>query len=726
MTGLGLALSGSLAWRKRPLLSQTFSPELNAAELTTLQNYSLDIGNGLTQTVQLERVDVYRLGEDRWLWAPPENEFWGIRRRLEGQLLSVRYPARDEAIVHRMASDLEAKLVQLCAMPDIGCPDDMRVRLTFSPEPDSLAQATFINALTLDRERPGEAILLPTPSLLGLPQDEVGYQAIFRGYASQFLLITLNDLTGWECCENVPFYRAAVSHQLYELGVGEWPLLNSAVSLPNNMSLLDGQTDWRANFPEMPTDFAQTPMPYVIIDFLSNELNFSSLQIATSLTAVENQQFSQWLAGLAGPDWPEAKLNQAFRDYMVKWQDESIAAVQPESGLMLLCQSTIGTESGFYYYDFSLEVPQLVHPVDDNYGAHFFTGLPDGSGVAAIGLVADRQPETYLLLRDGERIDVTWDNVEGVTSRPPVAIPTTTDPNGRYLLWTVTQGYATGTFYALTDLEACQSGSGCEAIPVGGYPVWSPDSEQLVSLTTTNPWWSEGLSNGLMLLRDEPTGEVINSPGFGSSIFWLDNEQFGYLIQFQNGQQQLVLADNDLARPEILTDNESLRLLFPERERPSSLRIQLAQPIPTNPDVYFILAQASLSPGSPAYMLLYDRVQDVITLLTPLGGTVASVGNGVRSSPDGRFLQITLAMEDAEGIQLYLQDSSSPRIYAARLLGDTPFPRHFYASWSADGDWLAVPELGAIRLWHNGWDERLLTFADLSCANAAWVNKIEQ
>ena len=409
---------------------------------------------------------------------------------------------------------------------------------------------------------------------------------------------------------------------------------------------------------------------------------------------------------------------------MVKWQDEPLAVVQPESGLMLLCQNNFGTESGFYYFDFSLDIPQLVQPVNDNYGSHFFTGLPNGSGVAAIGLAADRQPETYLLLRDGERIDVTWDSVEGVTSRPPVAIPTTTDPNGRYLLWTITQGYATGTFYALTDLEACQAGDGCEAIPVGGYPVWSPDSQQLVSLTTTNPWWSEGLSNVLMLLRDEPTGEVINSPGFGSSIFWLDDEQFGYLIQFQNGQQQLVLADNDLARPEILLDNESLRLLFPEQERPSSLRIQLAQPLPTNPDVYFILAQASLSPGSPAYMLLYDQMQDVITLLTPLGGTVASAGNGVRSSPDGRFLQITLAMEDTEGIQLYLQDSSSPRIYAYRLLGDTPFPRHFYTSWSADGDWLAVPELGAIRLWHDGWDERLLTFDDLSCANAAWVNKM--
>jgi len=74
---------------------------------------------------------------------------------------------------------------------------------------------------------------------------------------------------------------------------------------------------------------------------------------------------------------------------------------------------------------------------------------------------------------------------------------------------------------------------------------------------------------------------------------------------------------------------------------------------------------------------------------------------------------------------LLLQDTGSAQILANQLLGETPYPRHFYASWSPDGQWLAMPELGYVRLWHNGQDEQLLTFDNLSCTNVAWVNKIE-
>ncbi|MCA9947931.1 MAG: hypothetical protein KC449_30825, partial [Anaerolineales bacterium] len=141
-SGFGLEWVPQVA--ETAVLSQTLSPELTAAELTTLQNYSLDIGNGLTQTVQLARTDVYRLGADRWLYAPPEPEFWGETQTVEGQLLSVRYPARDEAIVQRLAADLEAKLVQVCNTEGYECPSDARVRLDFSSRPNSLRQTTTL------------------------------------------------------------------------------------------------------------------------------------------------------------------------------------------------------------------------------------------------------------------------------------------------------------------------------------------------------------------------------------------------------------------------------------------------------------------------------------------------------------------------------------------------------------------------------------------------------
>ena len=735
------------------VLSQTLSPDLTAAELTTLQNYSLDIGNGLTQTVQLERVDVYRLGEDRWLLAPPEQEFWGVRRRLEGQLLSVRYPARDEQIVQRLAADLEAKLVQLCNTPGYNCPPNAQVRLDFSSEPDSLAQATFMHALTLARETAQDAALseieaplwivmvgeqrltLPTPSLVGLPRDEASYQALFRGYAQLLLTVAINDLTDWECCENVPYYRTIVTYQLYELGVEAWPLagasaLPTAVPLPNDFNLGDGALYWNAPFPETPTDFAQTPAPYAVVDFLVNELHLSAREIATSLITSHEMLFDQWLLDLIGPPWTEATLNNAFKLHIAAWQAEPGAAdiVWPEADLLMLCQDPSRQAQALYQYDFVQEEPLLVQEMAGS--DIFFTGLPDGAGLAVAGLADDGQPETYLLFNGESRVDVTWNNLEDLISRPPLAIPTTTDPNGRYLLWTITQGYPTKTFFALTDLQACREGDSCEAIPLGGYPIWSPNSEQLITLTVTTPWWGEGVSTGMLLLRDVPTAEAINSPGFGSSVFWRDTEQFGYLTLLQNGQQQLMLADGSLEQPDVVVDNATLLSLLKRRittpDSPSSLRIQFAQPLPTDPNVYVILADDWLSEEMADYLLLYNHADEQISLLAPLPPVDFTEESGVRWSPDGRILLISLASTEDTATQLAMLelDTLTPRLSIRRLEGQTVYPRHFYASWSPDGQWLALPELGYLRLWH-GRDEHLLNFDNLNCTNASWVARME-
>ncbi len=714
------------------VLSQTLSPDLTAAELTTLQSYSLDIGNGLTQTVQLERADVYRLGENRWLYAPPEQAFWGVRRRLEGQLLSVRYPARDEEIVQRLSADLEAKLVQICSISGYDCPPDARIRLVFSQEPDSLTQVTFLDVLTREPEAAGAvwngelAIVLPTPTLVGLPHDEVGYRTIFRGYARQMLTRALNDLTGWDCCQNVPYYRAAITYQLYELGVEMWPLVDSAVPLPNDFNLGDGALFWQAPFPETPTDFGQTPAPYVVVDFLVNKLQFSPREIATSLITTDEILFGQWLTDMAGPPWTQATLNNAFKMYVAAWQDEPEAAgiVWPDADLIMLCQDTARQAQALYQYDFVQEQPLLWQEMAGS--DIFFTTFPDG--LALSGVASSGQPETYLLHRDGTRIDVNWHNVAGIVSYPPLAVPTTLDPNGRYLLWTITQGYSTETFFALTDLETCHEGDSCEAIPLGGYPIWSPTSEQLITLTVTTPWWPEALNSGLMLLHDAPTAEAINSPGFGASVFWRDEEQFGYLNQLQNNQQQLMLTDSSLERQEVIVDNTSLLSLLRERgapDSPASLRIQFAQPLPTNPDVYVILADGWPSDDSSDYLLLYNHADQQINLFAPLLPVVTEE-SGVRWSPDGRFLLLTLADEADMSTQLARLevDTVAPRLAINRLEGETAYPRHFYASWSPNGEWLAMPELGYIRLWH-GRDEHLLNFDDLNCTNAGWLNKME-
>ena len=722
----------SLTWQpglaETAVISQTLSPDLTAAELTTLQTYSLDIGNGLTQTISLERVDVYRLGEDRWLYAPPEQVFWGVRRRLEGQLLSVRYPARDEKIVHRLAADLEAKLVQVCNTPGLTCPPEARVRVIFSPDPQSLAEATFMGALTRQAQGDiwtgGQAIRLPTPTLVGLPQNEVGYQTILRGYAAQLLTLAVNDLIGWECCDNAPFYRAAMTRQLYELGVLTWPLEDTAVSLPNDLTLSAAANAWTLPFPENPTAFMETPLPYLVVDFLVTERHLPPSQLLVSLAGTDAVLFIDWLMSQVGPAETEAQLSQTFRQFLQQWQAEPAASAEPEAGLTLLCQDNQQNSVGIYYYDFSLEAPLLFSEVATQ--ETFFAGLPGGDGLAVVSESGGREAETYLLYNNETRIDIDWSGVADLGSSHPVAVPTMTDPTGRYLLWIVAPGYSTNIYHALTDLTVCQAGETCPAIPIGGYPVWSPTADQLVTLTLTTPWWNEGWSDGLMLLYDELGGTAVNSPGFGSSIFWRDETQFGYLLQLQSNLQQIVLADNNLERPEIIIDNNDLRALIPEgEERPSNLRFQFVQSLPGNPDLYLIFAGAWQSEDQPGYLLLYDHDAGAVVQVSELPPVSPSEGNGVRLSPDGRFLLVALAEREGDGTQLLLQNTNGQQLFSYRVLGKTLYPHHFYASWSPDGDWLAMPELGYIRLWHKGADEQLLSFAHLNCTNVAWVDRMK-
>ncbi len=711
------------------VISPTFSPELTSAELATLQNYSLAIGNGLTQTVQLLRVDVYRLGGDRWLFSPPEPEFWGVRRRLEGQLISVRYPARDEPIVHRLAADLEARLVQVCSTPGFTCPEDAQVQLTFSSEPDSLTRLAFLDALTGEQDSSDSiwqgdaAVVLPTPTLVGLPQDEAGYQALLRGYAAYLLTVALNDLIGWQCCDNVPFYRAAIERQLYELGVAEWALADTAVALPDDLHLLDAAQNWNTAFPESPTEFAAVPMPYLTVDFLAEAFGLSPGHIGRSLVRSHGSQFSQWLSENTGSAVTnEALLNQTFQRYLARQFGLVPQPPQPGRDMMLVCED-VGRKAGLYRYNFSDGAPDLVHVLDSP--ATFMTGLPDGSGVALAVEPDGRSPATFLV-RQGMRIDVNWDNVENLTTNPPLAIPTMADPNGRYLLWTVAPGYSTGTFYALTDLVTCQEGGACTAVAIGGYPIWSPGGEHLITLTTTNPWWPEGMATGLMFLRDAPTAEATHSPGFGASPFWLDDTRFGYLNQFQNGVEQLVLSDVQLPPPfTLLTDSDMLANLSAD-----SVTFEFVQPLPGSLETMVVLIRGESNLANAAttgHLFWYDRGNDAVHRHIPLTAWQNSELEGYRFSPDGRYLLITYTSPAETAVNLFLQDvgGDAPRSFNYTVLGTTPYPRHFYASWTPDGQWLAMPELGTIRLWRNGRDEQILNFDGLNCTNAAWVDRLE-
>jgi hypothetical protein len=251
-------------------LNITFSPDLMAAEMVTEQPFTIGIGHGLTETVTLQETAVYRLGRERWLLAPPESDFWGSRESQQGARLRVSYPERDADLALRLLPDLERKLGEMCRMlADIDCPSDSPIEVQFSTDPAALTAITKPVPATLTNKT--LRVSLPTPTLVGLPLDDAGYQALFRGYASQMVTALHSRHISYTCCERLPFYQALMDYQLDQLSLKPWPVTAGDYErvLDEQVQLTDLSGLWRSEDPDI-LNGADGWRVYAVVDYLLN------------------------------------------------------------------------------------------------------------------------------------------------------------------------------------------------------------------------------------------------------------------------------------------------------------------------------------------------------------------------------------------------------------------------------------------------------------------------
>jgi hypothetical protein len=171
-------------------LEVDLNPQFSSAEVIVEDLYVVNGDSGSMQPIRLNRPFIFRRG-DRWLWAKPEENFWGKEIYVNGEnaKLIASFPARDEVVACRLAHDLDQMLDQICQEGQrIFCPERKQILLIFSHELSSVLDIKKQNDQNLpsrrqlQREAGKRVIILPSPSLIGLPIDEAGYQALLRGY----------------------------------------------------------------------------------------------------------------------------------------------------------------------------------------------------------------------------------------------------------------------------------------------------------------------------------------------------------------------------------------------------------------------------------------------------------------------------------------------------------------------------------------------------------------
>ncbi len=678
--------------------------ELTAAEVGVDFLYETVDRNGHRQTVALRQTLVFRLGQDqRWLYAPPLEAFWGDTIRQRRGALETTFPARDRQLIERLLVDLESDLDYFCTETPGVCPSGRAVALEFSPNPATLLAVAGRERLW----RPGFSLRLPTPTLVGLPADDAAYRAFSLGYSHLLLASVMSAGAETACCDHPLFVQAVIDYQLARLELIDWPLEGADY----HRLLLDlelasnGFRYWHSRADPERTGPDWRPV-YALVEFVAggrpgNEL-LPSLTSATS--------FDSWLnRAIAGTGGDPLSLNRRWQAFLAgRLQDahHTSPAPWPVADLMVACQPA-GSRTVLLTYD-----PGEKTLTES---AHFpgvlsITATPDQSGLIfeshfsaapnSFGAVTLRLPGDVDIRVPNIDPQADWFSYLGMS-----------DPAGRRLLFfhDSRQSGGVGSF-SLLDLERC-TGEACTPIPVVGPLYWSPKGTRALLRAWDDPAGNRiGLASGDGAILQASLPIVARTvPG------WLDEGSIAYVTVDGSAIRGY---DTVTGQHEVLVTREALATA-------------LALPPATAGSLHFRQVLANPNRPGDLYLTFHDRRepegrQKAARYRLPTAQAdqlFQSDGGGLFLSltRDGRWLVGTDPDSRVSGIQgrhhLVSLDTNRRLSIAFRSGG----PR--LSGYAPGGEWLAMVEGDYLRLIALDHDyQQIVAVPGLrDCVTAFWV-----
>ncbi|MFO7540558.1 MAG: hypothetical protein R6X32_21155 [Chloroflexota bacterium] len=703
-----------------PVTEVILSPDLLAAEVTAVEPYQFwSIIDQQVKTIRLQHSAVYRLGPDRWLYAPPEPDFWGETLEVRSDTLHLSYPERDHEIVEQLFSNLSALMANTCRLPGFYC---HAFRVEFVTDPATLGQSLSQAIIS-----PDEPILLPTPTLMGVPRNAEGYEFLWLAYGRYLSSAIITRQSDYTCCQHVQIYEALLHYQLAELGLFDWPLVETALEPQLIQSSLHQQDQlniiWGNTAPH-------GWLPFLDMDSLESEPIPDNSQIAYIL--------ADYL--LRGHDQTAATLQNALIgfDALLDWHNAvSPIAAQTEEQLLLLLADHVSSQDTDQPQPTGLltitctpnnsAVRISYDPLSRTWQEHVLPPLP-----AAL-IEAGRQPpiiqeviptdhtDFYLLRSSDTTYLATTDWLYPIEWGGGLpfnfgfgTLQVTTTPDGRLLnlTWKRLLRSQQFTYYYLLDRDICDE-TGCLAERIPGEVHWSPNGRySLISV-------SEGQSEtpGLYLGDAEANIQVYLADHFDRlTPIWLDDAHFAY--PFLTDEDTVQFAIHALAGSQSAGDNQpfgdsttaSRQLLTIESN-------QLTNMLPDERD--------PLRPVQPIQLTVSQDGPDRLLLVAAKPWVRDQIGSGVSYEQYYLFwLQLTADLTDIETIPLPPLSSGAPLLgqinsEGSRAIVYTPlsamnqivmmFDRPTYApspayitwpftsataapapTWSADGNWLAI------------------------------------
>ena len=666
--------------------SLTLAPNLRSAELVLAQEYTPTAASVLTGPVVLEQTHTYRRGANRWLLAPPDEEFWGVQRSTRTGRVVVEFPERDEELARRLADDLSDGVEALCALQSGRCPPELVVTVTLEDDPASLLAFTDSRQML----RSGARVSLPAPSLLGIPQDDAGYRALHDAYARYLYSALAPQLTNWECCGHALFWQALLQARLNDLGLAP-PLLSpaetfAALDLVTNVDdfFITLSPKWQGTRPVG----LHTPLPLdvrVLVAFLLDQ-GHTPLQLQLSMSG-PTTAFDRWWSSYTGvaPTDREAMRPELVSFVQSHYEQAPLpdGLTLPEADILLACGPNNTLTRRIWRYDLQTEswTEELVVENAD------FSALvtdEDGYFVTSIHFAEQEETPSFLITvwrgRPGmppERVaDIGDEGWIPLARRGPV-VPA-------IFLWQESGE----PMYGSVDLGSC-SGDSCAYEETPGYVIPSPGGAYELAMQ---------LLQGVPGLLLRPAGgEWEALPQQGAMPFWLDDESFAYFTFDETASAPMRLVVQTVSgESAVLADDDSMP---PTGEPGSSL-------LPSGAFYH--------APSDAIYLLGRQASQvNLFAISRPAGGSwlvpqplTPTLVASTKGSPS--FSNLVPVTHDRWMVMTVDEPPGPwPLLWVVDLAGEEePFtvgggPNYWVLptyDWSPDGEWLAWPTTGALRL----------------------------
>jgi hypothetical protein len=602
-----------------PVTEIILSPDLLSAELTAVETYQFwSIADQQVKTARLQHTAVYRLGPDRWLYAPPEPEFWGETREVRSDTLRLTYPERDHEVVEQLFPNLSALMANTCRLPGFYC---RAFRVEFVTDPATLGQSLKQAIIG-----PNEPILLPTPTLMGVPRDAAAYEFLWLAYGRYLSSVVVTQQTNYRCCGNAIYYQILLHYQLAQLNLHDWPLSQSVFrgqyvdrfpfddlfnqtifldSIHSSFFNLDDLTDTieAVEIPAISTFQQMSPAlqtTYILIDYLVAGQGLITAELQRELN--RHDQLLNWVNGVSLVSiQSETHLRLQLADHVTRHRT---GVSPPTDSLTITCAPV------------SRSLRLTYDPLQRTWQERALPPLPailtkDGWQAPVPRQVYPTTADDLYLVDSGEQLflatadslhPIQWEETRPVDQG---ALQVTLSPNGRLLnlTWELLRRNQRLTTNYQLDLDECTE-TGCPARPVLGQVFWAPDGRYSLIAVSDGLGETPGLYIG-----DEAANRLtyVEAHFERLPVTWLDHDHFAYATFTADEEVQYNIRVLTRERPLAITAADLTNLLPDERDPLRSVQPIELVPSPANPHQMLILAAKPWIQGQVGTGVTYEH-----------------------------------------------------------------------------------------------------------------------